>query len=282
MYHLIVENEKGERLELTNNRNYDVLEVLGTSPAKANINTVKVSGFDGARFNSSAVETRNIVITLNIKHPIEQNRIALYDFFRTKRFVRIYYRNDRRDVYIDGYVESFENNPWTALQQPQISIICPNPFWLASSDTTVNFSQSIALFEFPFSIPAEGIEFSRFQTTATASVDVGEIETGGVIQFYAYSGAVQNPVFYNLTAQESFCVTYSMQQGDLITIDTRQGQKAVTLLRSGVKSNLLAYRTAESKWITFHPNENLLSVDAEEGAEHLACFLTLTRKYEGV
>jgi predicted phage tail component-like protein len=282
VYHLIVENEKGEQLELTNNRNYDVLEVTGTNPPVAAINTVNVAGMDGSRFNSSRVEQRNIVITLNIHHPIEANRLTLYSFFRVKRWVKIYYQNSRRKVYIEGYVESFENNPWTQLQQPQISIICPKPFWLATADTTVNFSYSSALFEFPFSIPSGGIEFSRLEQAKSVTVNAGEIETGGIIQFYATTAQILNPKFFNRTTQTFFGLDFDMYQYDLITVNTQQGEKSVTLLRDGVTSNLLADRTEGSTWVTFVPDVNEVSFEADEGAANLEVTVTITQKFEGV
>lgn len=282
LYHLIVENEKGEKLELTNNRNYDVLEVTGTNPPTAAINTVNVAGMDGSRFNSSRVEQRNIVITLNIQHPIEANRLTLYNFFRVKRWVKVYYKNSHRDVYIEGYVENLENNPWTNLQQPQISIICPQPYWLSISEMSVNFSSSIALFEFPFSIPAEGIEFSTLRTLTSEIIDAGEIETGGIITFTATANQIINPKFYNRTTQKFFGLDFEMQQGDLITINSMKGEKSVTLLRAGVTTNLLSHRTAGSTWLTFAPGENELSFGADEGTANLRANLTLVQKFEGV
>lgn len=282
MYQLIVENENGDQLELTDNRSYDVLEVTGTSPPTAAINTVTVAGMDGSRFNSSRVEQRNIVITLNVHHPIETNRLTLYNFFRVKRWVKIYYKNSHRDVYTEGYVESFENNPWSQLQQPQISIICPNPFWLSTVDTTVTFSNSQALFEFPFSIPAEGIEFSTLEQLTTAIVNAGEIETGGIITFTATTNQILNPKFFNRTTQQFFGLDFDMYQGDVITVNTQQGQKSVTLLRDGVTTNILADRTEGSTWITFQPGENELSFDSDEGSANLRASLTITQKFEGV
>ncbi len=282
MYSLIVENEKGDRLELTNNRNYDVLDVSGTNPPVAAINTVNVAGLDGSWFNSSKVEQRNIVITLNIHHPIEQNRLTLYNFFRVKRRVKLYYTNAHRRVYIEGYVESFENNPWSQLQQPQISIICPDPFWKAIASTSIDFSSSFALFEFPFSIPAEGIEFSRRQTLVTIKADVGEIETGGIIRFTATTNQILNPKFYNRTTQKFFGIDFDMYEGDVITVNSQQGEKSVTLLRSGVTTNLLPDRTVGSTWLTFVPGINELSYGADEGAANLKASLTVVKKYEGV
>lgn len=282
MYHLIVENEAGDKLELTNNRNYDVLSVNGTNPPVATINTVNIVGMDGSRFNSSRVQQRNIVITLNIQQPIEANRLALYNFFRVKRWVKLYYKNSRRDVYIEGYVESLENNPWSQAQQPQISIICPQPYWLSTSETTVDFSNSKAAFEFPFSIPSEGIEFSTLEQIVSEVVNVGEVQTGGIITFIAAADQIVNPKFYNRTANTFFGIDIEMSQGDLITVNSLIGQKSVTLLRKGVTTNILSDRTDGSTWLTLEPGENEVSFGADEGSEDLQATLTIVRKFEGV
>lgn len=281
-YRLFAENERGERLELTGNRNFDVLSVDGTSPPAAAINTVPIVGLDGTRFNSSRVEQRNIVLSLNIHHPIEDNRIVLYRFFRSKRWVRLIYENSHRRVYIDGYVETFENNLWTELQQPQISIICPQPFWISDTDTAVDFSNVLPLFEFPFDIPAEGIEFSQLLTVMTATVDVGEVQTGGVIRFHALADGVENPKFFNETTGEFFGVDITMQLDDLIIVNTNQGQKSVVLIRDGTTTNLLSQRTVGSVWLQFISGVNTVSYGADSGDVKLLVDLTIVRKYEGV
>lgn len=282
MYTLIVENERGEQLELTHNENYDVLEVIGLNPPTAAINTVEIAGIDGARFNSSRIETRNIVITLNIKPHIETNRLALYKYFRVKRYIKVYYKNEHRNVYAEGYVESFENNPFTQLQQPQISIICPNPFWKSTSDITVDFSNLSALFEFPFSIPSEGIEFSRINKITTTYINAGDVETGGIIKFHAMSNQILNPIFYNRTTGKYFGLNFDMYEGDVITVNTQQGEKSVTLLRNGVTTNLLSQRQNGSSWITFEPGVNEISYGADEGQNGLNVTVTAVQKYEGV
>ena len=148
MYTLIVENEKGEQLKLTNSDKYDVLKIDGLNPSAAKINLDNVAGLNGAIYNSSRVDARNIVIYLNIKFPIEENRQLLYNYFSTNQKVKLYFKNKNRNVFIDGYVETFENNLFGITQQPQISIICPDPFFKQLSKSTIEFSNTISLFEF--------------------------------------------------------------------------------------------------------------------------------------
>lgn len=282
MYTLIVENEKGEQLELTHNENYDIIEVIGLNPPPAAINTVNVAGFDGSRFNSSRIEQRNIVITLNIRPHIETNRLTLYKYFRVKRYIKVYYKNEHRDVYIEGYVESFENNLFGMTQQPQISIICPNPFWKSTDDIIVDFSNLTALFEFPFSIPSAGIEFSRINKITTTYINAGDVETGAIIKFYASSNQILNPTFYNRTTGKYFGLNFDMYEGDVITVNTQQGEKSASLLRGGVTTNILSNRQSGSSWITFEPGENEISYSADEGEANLNVTITAVQKFEGV
>lgn len=287
MYSLSVRNDKGELLTLTNNPDFSILDVSGTNPPVGTINTVNIAGFDGSRFNSARAEPRNIVILLNIHPPMEENRLKLYKFFRIKQPVRVFMKNAHRDVYIDGYVETVENNPWTQLQQPQISIICPQPYWKNAKETVVNFSYSTPLFEFPFAIPAEGIEFSTREMAAVATVDVGEIDTGGIIELTAAYGNVKNPIFYNRTTQEFFGVTVDMVQGDKVIINTLRGQKSVKLVHNGTETNLIANRTDGSTWLQFVAGENEISysadvVEQEPTADNLLVRFIVTRLFEGV
>lgn len=282
MYTLIVENEKGEQLELTHNEAYDVIKIEGLGPPPAAINNTKISGIDGAKFNNSKVEVRNLVIYLNIKSPVEENRQLLYDYFHVKRKVKIYFKNQNRDVYIEGYIETFENDLFENLQQPQISIICPEPFWKAIDDLLVEFSDDISLFEFPFAIEEEGIELSRINFETTKVINNGSVETGIVVELYATTDQILNPIIYNKTAQTFFKLNFDMYKGDLIIINTVQGQKSVTLMRNNVVTNIIGNRESGSSWIQLIPGANEITYDADEGAENLVVNLTLTRKYEGV
>lgn len=282
MYSLSVENESGERLDLTGNPAYDIIDVSGTNPPPANINTAGVSGLDGTRFNSATVGQRNIVITMNIKDPIEQNRIALYKFFRVKHKIRVFYKNNLRDVYIDGYVETFENNPWTKLQQPQISIICPQPFWLSAEETSVDFADSQSLFEFPFSISSAGIPFSQQLQLAQTIINSGEIETGGIITIKALSDGVDTPVFYNDSTGQYIGIDMVMQQDDTIIIDTITGEKSVKLKRGTSITNIMNQRIFGSSWVQFRSGENVIRFTADENEEYLFVNVSLVQKFEGV
>lgn len=282
MFTLIVENESNEQLELTNSEAYDVIKIDGLTPSGATINTSSVAGLDGTRFNSASIAQRNLVIYLNIKSPVEENRQQLYKYFRVKRKCKIYFKNQNRDVFIEGYVETFEADLFGMTQQPQISIICPEPFFKAVDEILVEFSNTLALFEFPFSIPEEGIEFSRIESMTTKYINAGDIETGAIITLSALSNQILNPIIYNRTSNEFFKLAVDLSEGDTLVINTNKGEKSVRLIKSGVETNLLNKITSGSTWLQFQPGVNEISYDADEGAANLKVNVAITQKYGGV
>ena len=108
MFDCSIENGYGELLALTNHPKYTVYQIDGLDPPTATINTSIVANFDGSRFNSARAGERNIVIYLAVEHECEKNRIELYKYVRAKHPITFYYKNDSRDVYIDGYVENMQ------------------------------------------------------------------------------------------------------------------------------------------------------------------------------
>lgn len=100
MFSCRIENYINDILTLTQNENdFQILSIEGLNPPNAQINTAVIAGMDGARFNSSKLATRNIVVYIKIRGDIEKNRLRLYSFFVTKQWCRFYYKNGSLDVF---------------------------------------------------------------------------------------------------------------------------------------------------------------------------------------
>lgn len=282
MYTLKVENQSGEILDFTNNTNYDVLKIDGLTPPSATLNFSEMANYDGSTYNSAQLGNRNVVLTIKIHNDAETNRINLYNFFKVKKKVRLYYANGLRDVYIDGYVETFEGDLFTINEQMQISIICPNPYWKENKFTSIEFSNVVDLFEFPFAIEEEGIEFSRLEQIATEYINAGEVEIGAIIEFHALANQVLNPKIYNRTTQTFFGINFDMVEGDTIRINTIRGEKSVVLFRDGAETNIINKLTQGSTWIQLIPGNNEISYECDEGAENVVVTVTASKCFEGV
>lgn len=279
---LSVETPKGDKITLTQNDKYTIMNVDGLAPPTAAINVAVNANFDGSTYTSSRMGERNIVIQFAIEGNVEQNRIELYKVLRPKAPCRVRYTNNHRNVYIDGYVESFDCNFFNEKEVAQISILCPYPYFSDDMDVDFDFSTITPLFEFPFDIDSDGIEFSTIVLGEEKNIiNNGDIETGMLIQFTA-AGGVTNPKLINTVTNEKVLVNLSLSAGDVLEINTNRGKKSVKLIHNGVISNQINALDKTSKWLQLEVGDNLFVTDATSGGENLLCNVMYGNLFGGV
>lgn len=282
MYTLIAENQYGEQLELTHNPAYAIKSVLGLDPPDAVINLTRNAGQDGSVYNSAYMDNRTITITLAVNYPAEQNRIELYKYFKSKFPVTLRYKNDSRDVWIQGYVQSFQVAYFDKKETCQIVVVCPKPHLNDVDIILENLSTIDPLFEFPFSIDAEGVEMSEIILGQQKSIlNLGDIDTGVYIRIKV-NGAVLNPAVYDSTNNTFMKFLDEFAQGDVIEINTRSGEKSVKKISQGVTTSLISKLAENSTWFVLTPGDNVFSVYADSGDEYLDVDFEVIYQYEGV
>jgi hypothetical protein len=281
MYTLIAQNKYGQQLELTHNEAYVIESIEGLDPPDAVINTTRNANADGSVFNSSYVDNRQITITLAINGPAEDNRINLYKYFKNKYPVRLFYKNNTRNVYIDGYCKTMQIEFFNQKQIAQIVILCPEPFFNGSENEIVDFSSVQSLFEFPFNIETP-IPFSEILLEQEKDIiNTGDVETGVEI-YLRCRGPLTNPIIYNVETNEYFKLTLTMVKGDEVYICTKKKQKTVQLTRNGVTTNIIGQLVSGSTWFTLNPGDNLFMTTADTNPENLDAYCVLTDQFEGV
>ncbi len=284
MYRVKLENQYGEVIELTRNKNYTVTNITGLNPSSAVVNSSALATMDGAVYNNSRKNSRNIVMTVLPERDIEANRLNLYRYAQPKYPVRVYFENERRNVYIDGYVETHECDLFSNRQAAQISIICPQPFFRETTENRTIASSVEPLFEFEFSTEHDvPKEFSRIMKDKEIIVEnKGDTETGVFIEMHA-TGDVSDPVIYNRSTGEFFALNISMYNGDSVFINTNPGEKSVKgQNRSGKMDNLMNYMDLESRWLVLRQGQNVFTYEASGGYEYLHFDITVKDKFEGV
>lgn len=274
-----IENSRGEVLNLsTDPRYYPIL--TGTGPPPATINRAKVSTADGTQYNSATVDERPLLLTVYFMRDVARARLNLYKYAATKRWIRVYYEADGLDVYVDGYVETVEINPWEENQNMQISIICPQPFWQDVAETYTNASAVSALFELPFETDDVGIELSLVdKDNSTIIENQGTVETGATFILIATNRSLQ-PRIYNMTTGEFMGFLVDMLPGDQLEICTTTGSKRVTHIRDGVRSNYINTLMDGSTWLQMAIGENEYSYTVDEG--ECEFYVRHTNMYAGV
>lgn len=283
MFKLTLRNRLGNEICLTNTLNYSITGVEGLNPPSATINTSELALFDGATYNSSKVNMRSINISFSINVEAERNRIALYKVIKPKQQITLLYENGERNVFIDGYVESFEIDYFAMQQTATVSILCPEPFFKDAEEVINEISLIIANFHFPFSITAEDpIPFSYYEQILEINVtNDGDVASGMTIEI-RFTGAVKNPTIYNRETREEFGLNYTFQSGDFLTIETSKGEKAVTLTRGTEDINLFNYLTKESTWLQLETGDNVFTYEADSGEDFMEVRFVYRPFYEGV
>lgn len=283
MFTLIAENKYGEQLELTHNESYEITNIDGLDPPDSTINTTRNAYADGSVYNSSYIKERKITITMSVNAPAEANRINLYRYFKTKFPVRLYYQNESRNVYIDGYVQSMPIAFFGKKQVVQIVIFCPKPLFNGVENDVISFSAVESLFEFPFSIPSTGIAFSELEIGMEQDIlNIGDIETGIIIQLHAL-GPLINPTIYNVETNEYFSLTVTMAKGDEIIINTRNTEKSIIFNGAdGTHKNLIGSLKDGSTWFQLAPGDNIYTTTAEGNPQNLDAICIIQNQFEGV
>ena len=280
MFTLKAENEYGQVLSLTENENYTVTSVEGLDEAPATINSTKNGNEDGADFNSSTVNDRQIIITLTINYPAELNRINLYKYFKTSKSVKLYYTNGTRDVFIEGICQNVSIDLFAKKQIGQITIDCLKPFFNKKGQDTDLFSNVVPMVEFPLEIEDER-EFSVIENTNIHIINEGDVETGCIINIHADFPS-SNPVIYNLTTGEFFGLIVDLAEGDDIYINTKNREKDVYLMSNGVKTGLAGKIIPQSQWLKIIPGNNELTIQSDGTIESLVAQFTINQQYIGV
>ena len=282
MYELKVKNDKGEVLNLSTSPMYQLYKVTGLQPPAVAINSSVNATTDGSTVNSLRAGTRNIVLYMTLNGDVEKSRIELYRYFPLKKRITVYFKNGSRDVLIEGYVEVIECNLFTNKQVAQISLLCPQPYFKAVNDLVSYFSDISALFSFPFSVGAEGVEVSSITRNVRKSIiNTGDVESGLIIDLYA-TGTVVKPVIYDVFKRTHLKLNFTMLAGDRIVINSNTGSKSISLVRGGVTSNIMGNMYPDSTWLTLGAGDNVFTYECDSGADNLQLTFTASVLYGGV
>lgn len=277
MYELTLENAAGDQIVFAQNTAFTVTEIKGLNPPKASIYTSDVAMIDGAVFNSAKLNMRSINVAFAIEYQAAENRLEVYKVLKSKQYVKLLYKSQTRNVYVEGYIESIDISYGAMKQIVTCAILCPSPYLMAMQEIVTELRSIVNAFLFPFASTAEPeLVFSYISNDIGVTIENdGDVSCGMIIELYA-NAAVTNPKIFNYETQDFFGLNYSMQEADLITIDTRQGHKTVKLLRSGVETNIFNYVMQNSTWLQLDANGSTFVYEVGTGDE---AELNVTFKY---
>lgn len=273
-----------------------IQDVSGLGPAKALINTSEIVTNDGAIYNSSRVNSRNILFTLLFlpKLTIEDTRQLSYKYFPIKKRVSLLIETDNRICQTYGYIESNDPNIFSKEEGASISIICPDAYFYSVELTTTLVSGTLPAFEFPMSnesLSESLIEFGIMNTATSGVIQYeGDAEIGMLITLH-FLGLATNIMIYNKITQEKMIINTDkfetligspITSGDEIIISTVKGQKYVYLFRNGEYYNILNCLDRGANWFQLSKGENTFIYTCDVGIENVELKIENQTLFEGV
>lgn len=284
MFTLKVENSREEMITLTQDEsNYQVTNVEGLNPPQADVYTSEVALMGGQRYKSSKVQMRNIVITLRLGGEVESNRLKLYNFFGSGSKCKIYYKNDSRDVYIEGYVETVEVGLFTSKEEMQISIICPNPYFKGLVKIYTDMSNVLGLFEFEFALPASGQVFSELSELHMRNIHNSSQIPSGIKMTIVAKATVVNPIISNNRTKEYIDFNLTLYENDTLIVNTEKGHKSAVVKRANGDTEIVISNMKKgSSWFQLEVGDNVVAYSADSGEDELLFTIEHETLYEGV
>ena len=230
-------------------------EIEGLDPVKATVVSSSFANMDGAQYQSSRRENRNIVMKLGYEVDVNTGSVRdlrnkLYGIFMPKSQVNLkFFVDEMPEVNIAATVESFESPLFTADPEATISLLCFDPDFITPTTTIVN----------------------GMTTSGATEIEIdykGTVETGIHFQLLP-DRALSAFTIYQRGLDESVSslgFAAALSSGDVLDISTISGAKGATLTRGTTLSSILYGVSPYSAWINLFPGKNHLRVLAAGAA----------------
>jgi len=261
-------------------------DVDGIYEAKNKVYVSENSMIDGAVYQGSVAEYRNIVLHLTDTDKYVDNRDALNRLFKEKSVGTLtFWEADAAPRKIDYYVESLNSTGEDPYREHQVSLICPDPFFYDINGSDESMASWVSAFEFPFESTSAGFEFGYQSNERIKSIqnDIAEDNIGVTITITCM-GAVVNPSITHIETGDRISIGHSgkpfeISTGDVVVITTATGNKHVTLTHNGVTSEVNHYLTEDSVFVQLMRGSNSFGFNADQGLNNLSISISYTFKY---
>lgn len=252
-----------------------IFNIEGLGSPKAVINGQGGPNVPGTKFTSASIDPRHITMTIANSRQLNPGETALDTLYtRLPIGEKITFKIETYDniAYAEGYVESFEVNHFAKVENAVIGIYFPFPYWLENTEQTYNIVNTGSGTNLSYT----GHKSTGFTIIITFTGNVTDITftndnpVGGQSLFIDTSVIVDT---YSLSA---------IQSGDVITINTRIGEKSITLRRSSVDYNIMNCIGLFEDWIQLHYGANNIDWSAVSGEGNMTVQGKFRRVWMGV
>lgn len=266
-------------LRRPNNSGLLIREVSGLGSGSTDLKLTELATLPGSVYTGEKKPTRNIIFDLIImwKNTVEEARHACELAFPIGQEIRITFISETRNCYCTGIVESNEpdifNDEGLDGIPCQVSVVCADPrFFDIQSTIVTSYQSSRGGYVFPIKKPSSTMGIIE---DAHAIINVtydGTKDEGMIFEFDFKPGALVHRIRLSsrLDNNESNMLIQLLpkyedtlfRNGDKLIINTRQGEKAITLIRNNKKFNYLNYLDAmeTTSWCYLRHGQNKFNI----------------------
>lgn len=242
-------NSQGDLINLSLDPRYTVFKVDGLTPQKANISKTAIATKNRSIINSTNVEDRNIVIYIKLNEDIEQSRNNLYKYFTTGDKVRVYLATSSKNVYTDGYVESFECDIFSQSEVAQISIVCESPYFF---DVMLQSNINVT----PFNYSDSDRSIWKYMIN-----NIGDVPVGFEFNIKNLSDTLNSACPFVTNEASGEKINLVLNKYVTIGFCSEYGNEYVFYGNGDYATEkAMSYITFDSSWIKLMPGENIICV----------------------
>ncbi|XWN51256.1 phage tail family protein [Anoxybacillus flavithermus] len=285
MQRIIFTNARGQSVELKSSAPFLLQSIDGLGDVDADIQTQRAPFQDGSTYIDSVLQERaislEVVILASDKPTLLQQRQYLASVFNPKLEQGILrYENGEVVREIEAVPDgvpvfpSGRENSGPTFQKALVNLLCPNPFWKSTEITEEPTFEP--LFQFPF----EGVFEIGVQRDNRIIVNDGDAPTPVFIEFY---GPAVNPKITNKTTGEFIKVNQTLQEGEVMKIDTTPGKKSVYFVQpDGTERNVFNWIDLNSSFFQLVVGENEIEYSADSDIQGAIVNIRYHKLYNAV
>lgn len=286
-------NELGESIVFSTSSSYHVnfKDVTGLSDVRNALYSTNSMGQDGDTYLGYRIESRDIdivgYITERDKTTTQTLRRKLNRILNPQYEATLTYEMGDFKRVIGCKIDNAPifNRQKPIFEQFTIQLNCMNPFWREETETREDIATWIGGFEFPQDDGLElfdGWQIGYRQPSLIVNVyNFGDVKSGLRIEFRAL-GTLSTPMLLNVDTQEFLKLNIDLEAGDVLSVSTGYGEKAVELTRNGITTDAFRYLDVDSSYLQLSVGDNLFRYSAESNEENLEVSIYHNNLYLGV
>jgi hypothetical protein len=284
MQRIIYTNAQGQSVELKSSAPFLLQSIDGLGDVDADIQTQKAPFQDGSTYIDSVLQERAIsleIVILADKSTLLEKRQYLASVFNPKLGKGVLrYENGETIREIEAVPDgvpafpSGRENRGPTFQKVLVNLLCPNPFWKSPEITEEPTFEP--LFQFPF----EGVFEIGIQRDKRIIVNDGDAPAPLYIEFF---GPAVNPIIINRTTGEFIKVNQTLQEGEVMKIDTTPGRKSVYFVQpDGTERNVFNWIDLNSSFFQLVVGENEIEYSADSDIQGAIVNISYRKLYNAV